>query len=88
MGGRQAGVVGQDGGLGPVGAVEFGEDAADMRFHGARGHVESLADLRVRQARGDQAEDVAFGVGEPLDPAFGRRGAVVGEQVAFDQPGG
>jgi hypothetical protein len=63
--------------LDAVGAVELGEDPADVHLRGARAHVEPLGDLRLRQAGGDIREDVAFGAGEPLDPAFGLLGDVV-----------
>ena len=52
--GLQLGVAGQEGGLDPVVAAEFGEDAADVRLDRRLAHVDAVPGVGVGQALAEQ----------------------------------
>src|SRR5205823_4668073 len=52
---------------------ELLEDVRDVRLHRGVADVELLADLRVREPAGDQAEHVELALGELVEP-WRRRG--------------
>jgi hypothetical protein len=66
-------VIGTDDGLCAVAVAELGQHVSDMGLDGFRADDELRGDLGVRQALGDQAQDLALAVGEPgaLEPAAG-----------------
>lgn len=55
---------GDDGGLGAVGHVEFGEGVGDVKFDGGFGHVQAGGDFLVAEAGDDVAEGLEFARGE------------------------
>lgn len=59
----KTGVVGRYRSLHSVAGVELHEDATDMGLHCGLGHKYCVADLSVREAAGNQFEDVALTVG-------------------------
>jgi hypothetical protein len=71
--------------LGAVTGVEFGEQASDVGFRCGHGDVQGGADLLVGVAKPDQAENLAFPLGEVGDVTdrVVRRGAP--QQVGGDQ---
>jgi hypothetical protein len=65
-GGYQAGLVGEDDGLGAVAQGELGEYPADVGLHGLLGDDEGVGDLGVGQAPGDEFEDLGLARGEAV----------------------
>src|SRR6185437_14760039 len=63
-GNDQAALVGEDDELGAVPGVELHQDPRYMRFAGQRADEQALSDLGVRQARGDEPEDLDLPGGE------------------------
>jgi len=65
----QAGLVGDDDQLDPVGRIELGEKPGHIRLD--RGHAddELIGDLRVGHAAPDQAQHLAFPLGDAVRPA-------------------
>ena len=61
---HEAGLVSEHHQLGPVPGVELGQEMADVGLGGGRAHVEPLGDLGVRQAPGDQGQDLPLPVGQ------------------------
>jgi predicted dehydrogenase len=60
----QAFAVGYRGGFGAAGGAQLGEDVGDVHAGGLRGDEQLRADLAVGQAAGEQAEHLAFTVGQ------------------------
>src|SRR5437879_6145226 len=63
-GGDQPGLIGECDERGAVAAVEFAQDVADVGLCGERADDEPPGDLGVAEALGDEAEDLAFAVGQ------------------------
>ena len=68
-------------------AVEFSEDVADVAFGGEGADDEPAGDLVVVQAAGDQAQDVAFPVGEVRQCGEWLLGVAAGGELG-DEPAG
>ena len=74
---HQAGLVGEHHGLGAVAQGQLHEDAAHVGLGGLLGDHQMLADLRVRQAAGDERQHLRLARGElaqrrrPARPAGG-----------------
>ena len=56
--------AGAEGGLGPVGGLEFVEDLGDVVLHRLEGQSERPGDLLVAGPAGEQVEDFAFPCGQ------------------------
>jgi hypothetical protein len=54
----------QQDGVGPTARTQLGEDRTEMRLHGADAHVELPCDRFVAQAIEEQAQNIAFALGE------------------------
>src|SRR5688572_11020431 len=63
---EQAGLVGQHDGLGAVADLEFLQEPGDMGFDGGVADEQLPSDLGVREAGGDEAEDVHFAGGQSV----------------------
>ena len=57
-------LIGVDHRLHPVAQVQLGEHPSDMCFHGRFGHEQLPGDLAVRQALGDERQNLALPLGE------------------------
>ena len=57
-------LVGEHDELRPVAQVELEQQVRDVRLHGRLGEHEALGDLAVRQALGDELQDLALALGE------------------------
>ena len=71
----EPGLVGEHDRLDAVAQVELLEDVRDVRLDGRLADVELLADLGVREAAGDQAEDVALALGQLVELLAAASGA-------------
>src|SRR4051812_2456650 len=60
----EARVAGPCDGLGAVGDVQLAEHVRDVVAHGLVTHDETPRDRRVREAAGDEVEDLPLAVGE------------------------
>jgi hypothetical protein len=60
----EAGGAGPDDGLGPVGDLEFGEDAGYQVADCLGAEEEALGDIGVGVSGGDEVEDFAFACGQ------------------------
>ncbi|WDT91673.1 phosphatase PAP2 family protein [Streptomyces sp. SCSIO-PteL053] len=65
--GRNAGLVGDDGGRGPVVDAEAGQDGADVRLDRAFDQVQPAGDLPVGQSAAEVRQHVAFPGRQPGD---------------------
>ena len=75
------GLVGEHDRLHAVAQAELLEDVRDVRLDRRLADEELLPDLCVRQARGDEAEDLVLARGE-LAELLGRRGARDARELA------
>src|SRR5690606_5275726 len=82
----EAGLPGQDDGLGAVGDVELEEDVRDVVADGLLAEEEGGGDLGVAAALGDEFEDLAFAFGELGKGGLARVGHLgeVGQHPAGD----
>jgi uncharacterized protein (TIRG00374 family) len=60
-------LVGEDDGLDAVAEFEFGQDPAEVGFHGGLGEYEAAGDFLVGSSRGDLAEYLPFAGGQSVD---------------------
>jgi hypothetical protein len=67
----EAGLVREYGELRPATGPEFGHGAADVRLRGSRADDHGGGDLVVAEPVRDLGHDLAFAVGENLQPAGG-----------------
>lgn len=56
---------GDGGGLGAADRVQFGKNAADMKFDGRRTEAEFFCDLAVGQAMHNERQNLGFAVSQP-----------------------
>lgn len=65
------GLVGHDGGSGPVVDTQAGQDGADVRLDRSFHHMQSARDLAVGQPAAEEGQHFALPGGEPVDPLAG-----------------
>lgn len=65
--GGESGVVGEEGGLDPVGEPELAEDPAEVGLHGGLAEVQPPGDVGVGEPVGECPQDLAFLAGEAVD---------------------
>jgi hypothetical protein len=63
----------EDRGLDPVGELEFRQDPADVTLHGRLAEVQPLRDVAVGEPVPDGGQDLAFLLGQHLEPSYGVR---------------
>src|SRR5215470_4435122 len=87
LGGAQAGVFGEGGGLHPVGHAELAQDVGDVNASGPGADVQLGADLRVGASRRKQAQHRQLSFGEPVGRRRRRRALALGRSGVERDPG-